>query len=44
MGSAGKHQMNRKAKGMMALGGKKPGKGKGILNILVDRIVQKKTN
>jgi hypothetical protein len=41
MGSAGKHQMNRKAKGMMALGGKKPGKGKGILNILVDRIVQK---
>jgi hypothetical protein len=37
MGSAGKHQMSRKAKNMLALGGKKAGKGKGTLNILIDR-------
>jgi hypothetical protein len=29
IGSARKHHMNRKSKGMLALGGKKPGKGKG---------------
>jgi hypothetical protein len=38
MGSAGKHHMNRKSKGMLALGGKKAGKGKGSLdNSLSDR-------
>jgi hypothetical protein len=36
MGSARKHQMSRKAKGMLALGGKKAGKGKGIFNNLID--------
>jgi hypothetical protein len=32
MGSARKHQMSRKAKGMLALGGKKAGKGKELKN------------
>jgi hypothetical protein len=40
MGSAGKHHMNRKSKGMLALGGKKAGKGKGSLDILVYRIIE----
>jgi hypothetical protein len=32
IGSVRKHHMNRKSKGMLALGGKKPGKGKGLLD------------
>jgi hypothetical protein len=40
MGSAGKHQLNRKSKGMLALGGKKAGKGKGSLDELVYRIIE----
>ncbi len=39
MGSAGKHHINRKSKGMLALGGKKAGKGKGSLDNLVYRII-----
>jgi len=39
LGSAGKHQLNRKSKTMLALGGKKAGKGKGSLDIFVFRIV-----
>jgi hypothetical protein len=42
MGSTGKHQMSRKAKGMLALGGKKAGKGKGLLSgYIVNRIIRK---
>jgi hypothetical protein len=45
MGSGRKHQMNRKSKGMLALGGKKPGKGKGKLDqIIRHATVEKKTN
>lgn len=32
IGSTGKHSMSRKSKEMLALGGKKAGKGKGLLN------------
>ena len=35
MGSAGKHRIQRKNKGMLALGGKKAGKGKGSCNVLI---------
>ena len=35
IGSTRKHPMNRKSKGMLALGGKKAGKGKGSLNTKV---------
>ena len=41
MSAIGKHQMNRKSKEMLALGGKKAGKGKGLLDNIVCHEIQK---